>query len=294
MVDSKLPFTFFTDEVQCKSEGEGEGQKFYVEGYAATSDIDRFNEMVTESCMKSMLDQIKGATLSIKLDNDHETWRDPKNGRMRYEPQIVPAGRIVDARVDLKGLYIKAEMNKHLPGFKSLWGSLQDKFVDSFSIAYDVLKVSTKSIGGKVIKLLENVKLLNIALTGNPVNPGARITAVMAKSLTMTDVTEDDTMTEEHIEPVASAITAPINATPAVEAASALELKSITEVVSELRAELKSVQDARAEEARGLAELKSRLEKAEEALARPALKSKSETAPTSPAVSAKTPLQLIK
>ena len=36
---------------------------------------------------------------------------------------------------------------------------------------------------GKSIRLLDDLNLLNVALTGNPVNPNASMTSVMAKSL---------------------------------------------------------------------------------------------------------------
>jgi hypothetical protein len=95
--------------------------------------------------------------------------------------------------MDEKGLLVKWKMNPTwkkfdekgnvVMTFKDLWENVTKGFYDAFSIAYVVKKSRNKIVDGTKTQLLENVGLLNVALTGNPINPGASMTAVMSKSL---------------------------------------------------------------------------------------------------------------
>lgn len=173
-------------------ETKGKSQ-YYVSGYITTPDMDLYNDVVTENCMKSMLTQIKSG--NVKLDYDHEVFRDSAS--------IIPVGKIIDAGLDSKGLWVKAELNSDSPKFSSLWGSIKGGFVDAFSIAFKPLKTVTKAIGETTARLLDELTLVNVAFTGNPVNPQARITAYDMKSIVKSfiDKTEvgDNKMTEEKL-----------------------------------------------------------------------------------------------
>lgn len=316
-MESHDPFVFFTDKVRCKSEGDGESKKFYVEGYAATTDVDVLNEMCSAACLKSILTQIKGSRLNIKLDDDHEVWRE-KNGTLRDRPKdFIPVGKIIDAQLKSQGLYIKAELNKHVEGFKSFWGSIKDGFIDAFSIAYHEIKVATKSIGERTIRVLDDVKLLNVALTGTPVNPAARITSVMAKSLAMNEEpTEVDKMTDEKTpepekkddvtpapeetakEPEKEPEKAETPAEPTTPAEAPKEeskvaVKSLAATVEALKLSVKSLEDANTKQDAEVVKVKARLASAEVALGKPRIKSLLEETPTKVPQADKTPLQTL-
>lgn len=194
-------------------------KRFFITGHIATGEIDLLNEVVTENGMESMLNQIKQK--SIKLDFDHEAFRE--------NPTIIPVGKIIDARIDSKGLWIKAELNSASPKFKALWKSIKRGFVDAFSIAFKPIKTTMKTIDGVAVKLLDDLKLLNVALTGVPINQGARIENVMMKALNNMD--EVKTMEEEKIK--------------------------------QMEADLKSIQDEKVAFEKEIADLKSGAEKLE-------------------------------
>lgn len=191
----------------------GETQ-YFVEGYASTGDIDLVNDCVTPACFESMDTQLKGRV--IMCDLDHESF-DPKNPRMN----LMPIAKIVDSRVDAKGLWVRAQLNKNAARFKSVWGSVKDGFYNAFSITYKAVKAAYKNIDGKSVRLLDDVLLLNIALTGNPINPQARITGVVAKSfqLAMEDIPmEEETKSDAPTAPVEVVVEAPAEpAAPAVD-----------------------------------------------------------------------------
>jgi len=177
-------YEFYTDNFGWEEIETKAGKKYIITGYISTKDMDIYKDIVTEECLKDMLKQIK--TKNIKLDVEHEVFRD--------NPNIIPAGRIIEAKVDEKGIWVKAELNEFSPKFNNVWGSIKSKFIDAFSIAFKPIKAVTQSIQNGSARLLQQVELLNVALTGNPVNPECRIGSVMTKSL---NEFKGDKMTEE-------------------------------------------------------------------------------------------------
>ena len=178
-------FKFYTNEtifnVETKSDGEKE---YFVTGYISTTDKDLVNDVVTDSCLDDMVVQIKSG--NIKLDVEHESFKD---GAKKINK--VPIARIIDAKRDEKGIYVKALVNNYSPDFKSVWGSIKKGFLDAFSITYKALDAINKVVNGVTVRLLNKVTLLNVALTGNPVNPHATMDKVFVKSLEASIMTEE-------------------------------------------------------------------------------------------------------
>lgn len=171
-IESKS-YSFLTDSIGFEEVEYKDGKKHYVTGYISTKDIDLYNDLVTERGMADMLHQLKSK--KIKLDVEHEAWRD--------NPNILPIGKIVEAKMDKKGIWVKAELNSASPSFKSVWESIKNGFIDAFSIAYKATNAVKRIVNGIEVRLLNGLQLLNVALTGNPVNPSAKIMNVMTKSL---------------------------------------------------------------------------------------------------------------
>jgi len=178
---SKNNYLFLSDPCGWHIVETKSGKKHFVEGYISTFDKDLYNDVVTHEGMSDMLNQL--GERSIKLDLDHETWRDD-NGRMYEHPKnLNPIGKIVDANLDSVGIKVRAEINGSSSRFGEVWKSIEDGFLDAFSVAY--VPKESKSVDteqGKV-NLLDKVDLLNVALTGSPINPNAKMTDVFLKSL---------------------------------------------------------------------------------------------------------------
>lgn len=184
-VSEQRDYSFKTDHFTFSIIGtKGEEQSF-VTGYISVPEIDLYNELVTPNALKSMLRQIMEKT--ITLDYEHEAWRDDNT--------ILPVGKITEAKVDDKGLWVKAELNPHSPKYKALWGSIKGGFVNAFSIAFKPLKVVAKTIGDTTIKLIEDLELLNVALTATPVNSGAIMTGHNIKAVLLKAI--EDTKEEK-------------------------------------------------------------------------------------------------
>lgn len=184
-------YTFRTDTLTFVVAKSKNGKKVYVTGYISTGEIDLYNDLVTPSAMKSMLRQIMESTITI--DYDHEAFRENET--------ILPVGKIVTAKVDENGLWVKAELNKYSPKFKDLWGSIKEGFVNAFSIAFQPLKTVEKEIGDVKVRLIEDLKLLNVALTGIPVNKGAVLTDYGMKAVMLKAIQESEQIGEQVVVP---------------------------------------------------------------------------------------------
>ena len=181
----KASFTFTTPFNINLVEIKGE-EHLFVEGDISTNDIDLVNDMMTKECQDSMQKQILES--NMKLDVEHEAFRGDTHEETEINKTKIPAGKIIDATVkDLgDGRYstrVKGEINRHNPNYTMIKGNLLDKYLDAFSVAF--LPLSKKQIdrNGKIITQINDVKLLNIALTGNPCNTKAQLTEIFRKSI---------------------------------------------------------------------------------------------------------------
>jgi fructose-specific phosphotransferase system component IIB len=213
-VQSKMAETFqFQTEPFHYSEVTLKGEKkYYVEGFVSTIDPDLKNEIVDMEGQRDILTQIKGNI--ITMDIDHEEWfelsggvQNPENtdSKVLNSPKgkNLPVAKIVEAELRAQGVWVKAEINKHLPDFNSVWGSIKDRFLHSFSIAFYPVKAITKSIGGIAHTFISALKLVNVTLTGCPVNPSATFIPIMKAALKSEGikVTEETIQPEQPIQP---------------------------------------------------------------------------------------------
>lgn len=184
------PFEILTGNLKLE-EKEVKGQKKqYIKGLITTNDKDLVNDIVTQKCMDSMTKQIKDRTL--KLDFEHETFSGETEQEMEINKTKIPLGKRVDWQRKKDGIEVEWELNptwkqinskgEVLTTYNDVVYNIKNGFYDGFSIAYYPTQTDTKNVKGEEIRLLDDVNLLNIALTGNPVNQEASLTEIMAKS----------------------------------------------------------------------------------------------------------------
>ena len=219
-------YTFFTDEIGYEQTETKGGKDYFVTGYISTKDRDLVNDVVSEEALSSMLSQINHK--NIKLDVEHEAWREEN-------PSIVPVGKIVEAKRDDKGIFVKAVLNRAHGRFKEVWDSVKSGFLDAFSIAFKTTSYVHKVVDGVKTRVLNGVELLNVALTGNPVNPECKMTEVFTKSLKdmedikMAEVEIKDESPEQPVEEASTEATPEPEATeeaPAEESAAEAEAEA--------------------------------------------------------------------
>jgi len=200
MKEASFIFTtpFNVNVVEVKGE-----ERVFMEGFISTTDKDLVNDVVTKNCLSSMQQQI--LERNIKLDIEHEAFRGSSVEEKEINKTRVPAGKIIDATVkDFNdgrfGLGVKAELNRNHKEFEKIKGNVIERYLDAFSIAYIPTKIANKSINGEEVRLLDDVRLLNVALTGNPVNTVSQIRDVFMKSIDAVDEYKEEKSKNPEIE----------------------------------------------------------------------------------------------
>ena len=161
-------------------------EHMFVEGDISTNDIDFVNDIMTKNCQESMQKQI--LERNMKLDLEHEAFKGDNDEDKEINKTKIPAGKIIDATVKELGdgrysTSVKCEINRFNPNYKSIKGNLVEKYLDAFSVAFLPTDISYKQKEGKDIRMLNDVILLNVAMTGNPCNTKAQLTEVFTKSM---------------------------------------------------------------------------------------------------------------
>jgi hypothetical protein len=178
-------FTFTTPLTVNLVEIKGE-EHLFVEGDISTNDIDLVNDIMTKECQESMQKQIMER--SMKLDIEHEAFQGNSHEEREINKTKIPAGKLIDATVKDLGekrysTRVKGEINRHNPRYKEIKGNLLENYLDAFSVAFLPTDIKWTEKNGEKIRLLNDVKLLNVALTGNPCNTKAQLVDIFTKSM---------------------------------------------------------------------------------------------------------------
>jgi len=189
-------FTVYSDPIAFGEIQEKGEKKFIAEGFISTSERDLVDDVVTDRALDSMMNQMKSRV--IKLDFEHEAFRGETDLEMEINKTRMTLAKAVDfARIkdgERNGVKVRWEFNDTWKKFDSkgdvvmnfldIKKNVEKGFYDAFSIAFVPTKSVKKNMkDGSLVRLLDGMNLLNVALTGNPINPGASMTNVFLKSL---------------------------------------------------------------------------------------------------------------
>lgn len=186
MVQSFIYTRPFTYELK----GTGDGEELILNIDVSSNDLDLVNDICSENCLKSMQEQIKNG--NVKFDLEHEAFRGSSNEEKELNKTRIPVGRMENPQLverirpdgfKAKALNVKGIMNKVEDRYIKTKSNIVNRFLDAASIAFIPTKARTIIKDKKNIRILEDVKLLNVALTGNPVNTAAQMQEIVAKSL---------------------------------------------------------------------------------------------------------------
>lgn len=96
-----------------------EGESIFIEGYASTTDIDRSRDVVSsDAWTKGLENYIKNPII------------------LAYHDYEKPVGRMVEHRVDAKGLWIKARIS---PAAGEVYQLVKDEVITAFSIGFRIM-----------------------------------------------------------------------------------------------------------------------------------------------------------
>jgi len=158
----------------------------FVEGDISTNDIDFVDDIMSKKCQESMQKQI--LERNMKLDLEHEAFKGDTHEEKEINKTKIPAGKLIDATVKHLGknrysTRVKGEINRHNTNYKNTKGNLLDGYLDAFSVAFLPKEIKYEEKEGRSIRVLDDVTLLNVALTGNPCNTKAQLVNVFTKSM---------------------------------------------------------------------------------------------------------------
>ena len=155
--------SFMFTDLQFKSEGDD----VYVEGYASSINEDLGNDSITEECLNQMADMINSKNVKIGFDHTELL-----GGR----PTLEAVGKLIESKVENGKLWVKGVLDKTFSHFEEIKQKIANKFLDGFSIEYQVdpLKTQVEYKEGIAHRTINGLRsLIGIALTPRPMNQDA-------------------------------------------------------------------------------------------------------------------------
>ena len=139
-----------------------EGQRI-IEGYFTTADIDRTGDVSMPSAFeKTMVEYMKNPVVAYMHD-----WKKA-------------IGKVVDYKIDGKGVWIQAEIAKGVGWIDELWTLIQQGVLKGFSFGYKTLKNKPLEVEGKKVNQLLEIELFEISVVSIPMNASALFTLAPA------------------------------------------------------------------------------------------------------------------
>ena len=232
---------------------KSEGKKRYISGYISTVDPDFFNDIVTKAGQERIKDQLNQRI--ITMDLDHEEWLNDERKLNKF-----PIAKIVEVKTDDKGTWVKAELNLDYPDIDKIINMIESQFLHSYSIAYKVINPIYKIIDNIKYRIIDNLTIFNVGITGNPVNDNARINLKSYKKMEdYTEVIED--ISEKVSNNISSLIDEKLSELKSIndEQTKSLEIKSKIETENlELKSKIESLQTKLTETENKLSEYENR------------------------------------
>ncbi len=203
----KSYFTFTSPIKHFEIEEKGK-KRFFIKGDFSNTERDLVDDICTMNCLKSMVRQLKGR--SIKLDFEHETLRGEKDLEKAANRTRLPLGKAIEANMRGSAAEAVWELNEDYKKFdekgnvvmdvEDIKSNVKSEMLDGFSIGYIPTKVNFKNINGEQVRLLEDVNVLTIALTGSPINTTTQVRQVFVKSLSALEEFDEERKNNPDIE----------------------------------------------------------------------------------------------
>ncbi|TET34833.1 MAG: hypothetical protein E3J72_11905 [Planctomycetota bacterium] len=133
-----------------------ESGRFIVEGYAATSDFDMQEDIITEEAIRSSAkDLIENSTVLHNHNPDEAI------------------GRVLESKARPGGLYLKILISKTAP---DIWQQVKEGVLNKFSVRGKILEARKEWVPSlnKHARLILKMRLVEVSLVAVPANPKAR------------------------------------------------------------------------------------------------------------------------
>jgi len=144
----RLNSAFTVDQKVLPTSGDSDIVSIFIEGYASTTDIDRSGDVVPKSVWEAGIQNyLKNPIILCQHDYDD------------------PIGRMVDYRVDDKGLWVKARISS---AAEEVFGLIKDKILTAFSIGFRIMDAEYNSAAE--VFVIKELELVEISVVSVPCN----------------------------------------------------------------------------------------------------------------------------
>ena len=138
-----------------------------VEGYASTfGNIDSYNDTIRQGAFRESLESLFHNDAIIPVLFEH---KQDLNSHI---------GEIVEAKEDATGLYVKAKLDLDTESGRRAFNLIKGRRIKGMSIGFYPQSVSSGSIDGQPVNVIESVDLKEISLVMNPADSHALVTSV--------------------------------------------------------------------------------------------------------------------
>jgi HK97 family phage prohead protease len=145
--------------------------KWIIEGYASTDAVDSYNEIVDPESMRRFMPRF----LEFPITLLNHAW---------FE---VPVGKIIEAEIRPKGLFVRSDISKSAPG---IWQLIHEGNLRAFSIGFRGMtyqKPDPDKPGSPGI--WREIELVEISIVNVPANREALFSVAAAKGISLTEFT---------------------------------------------------------------------------------------------------------
>lgn len=143
-----LNSAFTVDTKALPSEGDSTIESVFIEGYASTTNIDRAGDVVPKSVWENGIkNYLKNPIILAQHDHDD------------------PIGRMVDYKIDDKGLWVKARISS---AAEEVFNLIKDKVLTAFSIGFKIIDAEYNSAAE--VFAIKELELVEISVVSIPCN----------------------------------------------------------------------------------------------------------------------------
>jgi HK97 family phage prohead protease len=161
-----IPFDFQIEVYKSYVEEDTAEEKWFVEGYASTSDVDLVDDIISPLALQNAADDLLN------------------NSTVLFNHNVDQAiGKVVQSEAKDGKLKIKALISQTVPTY---WKQIQEGVLNKFSIRGQVIEAirEVSSTLGRAVRVIQAMKLLEVSLVNLPANPEARVVSwYVSKSL---------------------------------------------------------------------------------------------------------------
>lgn len=171
----------FTEEIPSRFKGQNLEAGFYVWGYASITDVE-----------DSEGDEIENSAMSKAIQT---LTKKPYNKVfLVHNYQKIAVGKILYTEMDGDKPIILAKLNQNLSDFNEIWGSIQEEYLDSFSIGGSFTKVVQEWSDSlnRYKNIVKELILREVSLTSIPAHPGASVKGAFQKMLGATNKNSEE------------------------------------------------------------------------------------------------------